>query len=121
VSIDLAVTSRPVDTVAAWVSAGWKAGIGLGSVYGVVIGWLGSPILSLPGLGAGCVLGFVVGVAAGALNGLLLGLGLTPFFPSEALAALIAISVPTAAAVALRLPPAGRAADPEARVRIQAW
>jgi hypothetical protein len=151
VSIDLTVTSRPVDTVAAWVSAGWKAGIGLGSVYGAVIGWLGSPVLSLAGLGLGCVFGFLVGVAAGALDGLLLGLlarplrlspgtrsarlraavaaavitglallllGLTPLFPFEALAALIAISVPTAAVVALR--PAGRVADPEARVRIQA-
>jgi hypothetical protein len=60
-------------------------------------------------------------VAAAVITGLaLLSLGLTPLFPFEALAALIAISVPTAAAVALRLPPAGRVADPDALVRIQA-
>jgi phosphotransferase family enzyme len=47
VSTYLAVTTRPVDTVAAWSSAGWKAGIGLGSGYGLI------------GLGAGCLLGLL--------------------------------------------------------------
>ena len=151
-STHLAVRSRPADTIAAWSSAGWKAGFGLGGGYGVIMGLVGGgPLFGLIGLGAGCLLGLPIGLAAGFLDGLLLGLltrplGLSPatrasrnrttaaaavitalillpvglvyWWPFEAVVGPIAASVITAAAVARRLPPGGRMADPGALVRI---
>ena len=119
-TLQLAVRNHPGRVMLWWLSAGWKAGLCLGGVYGMVLGAFAGGML-LPGLAFGVGAGIPIGTAAGLLNGTFLGLLARPLGlnsgsrPARARAAaaaatltglaLLPLLIATAIPLAVLLPP----------------
>jgi hypothetical protein len=71
-TLQLAVRSHPGRVMLSWIGAGWKAGLCLGGIYGLVLGGFADGMF-LPGLAFGVGAGIPIGGAAGLLNGTFLG------------------------------------------------
>ena len=74
-TLQLSVRSQVGDVVRYWASAGLLAGIGLGGVYGGILGLAASAqSWALATFIFGCAAGVPIGATAGIINGLSLGL-----------------------------------------------